>query len=244
VTNSAGVATGDLRARDPLVARDGVVGRYAVEVGFTDDRLDLGDRAPAAARAAGLRSVATATGASPRLMRQVHGATVARVAVAEPASPPEADALVTLDPGVALLTRAADCVPVLLADPQTGVLAAAHAGRLGVQRGVVPAVVAAMRRAGADDIVAWVGPHVCAGCYEVPEALRAAVAAVVPETWATTREGTPALDLGSGVRAQLDAAGCAVRVVPGCTREDAAWPSYRRDGAAAGRFAGVVWRRR
>lgn len=226
-----------------LVERDLLPGRHAVEVGFTDRRLALGDAADHAARAAALGEVAVVTGARPQVMRQVHGRSVARVGAAA-VDPPEADGLVSSEPGVALLTRAADCVPVLLADAEAGVVGAAHAGRPGVAAGVVPAVVAEMRALGAEALTAWVGPHVCGGCYEVPPQMRDEVAAVVPETWATTTWGTPALDLGAGVRAQLAAAGCTVRVVAGCTREDARWPSYRRDGGAAGRFAGVVWRSR
>ncbi len=190
-----------------------------------------------------LAEVATATGVRPQVMRQVHGRVVRRVGAAAQ-DPPEADGLVCDVPGVALLARAADCVPVLLADAERGVIGAAHAGRPGVAAGVVPSVVAEMRALGAEQLTAWVGPHVCGGCYEVPERMRAEVAALVPETWSTTTWGTPSLDLGAGVRAQLAAAGCAVRAVAGCTREDARWPSYRRDGAAAGRFAGVVWRSR
>ena len=71
--------------------------------------------------------------------------------------------------------------------------------------------------------------------------LRDEIAALVPETWSTTSWGTPALDLGAGVRAQLERAGVEVVDVGGCTREDASLHSYRRDGAAAGRFAGLVW---
>lgn len=238
-----GRVTDPLLVAPVLVERDLLPGRHTVEIGFTDRRLALGDAAGDAERAAALAEVADATGARPQVMRQVHGRTVRRVGAAD-ADPPEADGLVTDEPGVALLTRAADCVPVLLADAEAGVVGAAHAGRPGVAAGVVPAVVAEMRELGAETLTAWVGPHVCGGCYEVPASLRAEVAALVPETWATTTWGTPALDLGAGVRAQLVAAGCAVRVVVGCTREDARWPSYRRDGGAAGRFAGVVWRSR
>ena len=68
------------------------------------------------------------------------------------------------------------------------------------------------------------------------------VAGIVPEARSTTSWGTPALDLGAGVHAQFAAAGVDdVRAVDTCTREDASWPSYRRDGAGATRFAGVVW---
>ena len=72
----------------------------------------------------------------------------------------------------------------------------------------------------------------------MPEELRAEVAAVVPAAYATTSWGTPALDLGAGVRAQLAAAGVAVVDVGGCTREDAdpaLLPPRRRRGRPAGR---------
>ena len=213
-----------------------------VSVGFTERRLDLGDLAPAEVRDAALAEIASVTGATPYVMHQVHGADV--LVVEEWASPtwdPHVDALLTAEPGRALLTRAADCVPVLLAG-DTGVLGAVHAGREGVRQGVVPAALARLRALGADSVRAWVGPHICGRCYEVPEAMRDAVAAAVPAAHATTSWGTPALDLGAGVRAQLEAAACIVVEVGGCTREVPALHSYRRDGAAAGRMAGVIWR--
>src|SRR5262249_39768905 len=116
----------------------------------------------------------------------------------------------------------------------------AHAGRQGVLLGVVPATVSAMRALGADQIEAWIGPHVCGGCYEVPEDLRAQVAAAVPATYATTTWGTPSLDLGAGVRAQLDAEQVSVIDVGGCTRESSDLYSHRRDGDRAGRLGGLV----
>ncbi|WP_396954644.1 peptidoglycan editing factor PgeF [Nocardioides dongxiaopingii] len=154
---------------------------------------------------------------------------------------PSADGIVTDRPGVVLLVRAADCVPVLLADPAAGVVGAAHAGRPGVAAGVVPRTVAAMRDLGARELTAWVGPHVCGACYEVPAALQDEVAALVPETRATTSWGTPALDIGAGVRAQLAAAGVTVvDDAAACTRETPDLYSYRRDGAGSGRLAGVI----
>jgi YfiH family protein len=174
------------------------------------------------------------------LMRQVHGANVAVVAGEPAAEPPEADALVTRTAGVALVVRAADCVPVLLADPGRGVVGAAHAGRPGLVAGVVPATVAAMRELGAEQICAWVGPHVCGSCYEVPAQMRADVAAVVPEAQAETSWGTPSLDVGAGVVAQLRAAGVDVVDASRCTREDDDLYSYRRQGTESGRLAGLV----
>lgn len=177
-------------------------------------------------------------------MAQVHGADVTVVRRGAGAVPAEGDGVVTGHPGLALAVLVADCTPVLLADAGSGVVAAAHAGRPGLARGIVPATLTRMRELGAvpERMTALVGPAVCAACYEVPAALREeVVAASVPEAWAWSRQGTPALDVPGGVVAQLRAAGVAdVRRVPVCTRESAAHYSYRRDGVT-GRFAGYVW---
>ncbi len=173
-------------------------------------------------------------------LSQVHGR---HVAVAAPGEPrPQGDGLVTDRPDVVLLVRAADCVPVLFADPAAGVLGAAHAGRAGVAAGVVPATVQAMRDLGAADVTAWIGPHVCGACYEVPVELQDEVADAVPATRATTSWGSPSLDLGAGVRAQLEADGVRVLDVSACTRESPDLYSYRRDGAGSGRLAGLIRR--
>ena len=222
--------------------RDRIEGDLVIEVAFTDVSLSLGDAADDAVRDEALARLADATGATPVLMHQVHGAHVDVVDDARASGPPVSDAMITARPRVALLARAADCVPVLLADPATGWIAAVHSGRPGLAAGVVPSTVARLRDQGATPTVAWVGPHVCGACYEVPAELQEDVAAVVPQSRSTTSWGTPALDLGAGVRAQLAAAGVDdVRTVDACTREDASWPSHRRDGSAATRFAGVIW---
>ncbi len=186
-----------------------------------------------------------APGAQVADLHQVHGAAVRVADGAGPKVPPRADGIVTTRPDVVLVVRAADCVPVLLADPVAGVVGAAHAGRPGVAAGVVPATVARMREHGAGEhgageLVAWIGPHVCGACYEVPEELRDEVAAVEPSTYATTSWGTPSLDLGAGVRAQLEREGVRVADAARCTRESADLYSYRRDGRGAGRLAGLI----
>lgn len=180
-----------------------------------------------------------APGATLADMEQVHGD---RVVVA--GGPREqCDGVVTRRADVVLMVRVADCVPVLLADPDAGVLGAAHAGRQGMAAGVVGATVARMRDLGAGSgLRAWVGPSICGRCYEVPEALRADVSRVEPASAATTRWGTPAVDVAAGVRAQLERAEVETTQVPGCTREDPLLYSYRRDGDRAGRFAGVIRR--
>lgn len=171
-------------------------------------------------------------------MSQVHGAAVA---TAQVGVRPEADALVTEQPGVVLAVRVADCVPVLLTSGDGRCVAAVHAGRQGLLKGVVPAAVRRMRDLGATDLSAWVGPRVCGACYEVPSAMQAEVLAAVPEAAATSADGTPALDIGAGVLAQLAALEVSARDVGVCTRESPDLYSHRRDGARAGRSAGLIW---
>jgi YfiH family protein len=220
---------------------DPAAGGRRVEVAFTDTSLDLqeGEGVTAALAVLGAElDVAFAR------VSQVHGDDVVVVDGATElggGAVGVADGVVTRERRTALVIRVADCVPVLLADPAAGVVGAAHAGRLGVELDVVTRTVERMRALGATDVRAWVGPHICGGCYEVPAGMRDEVAAAVPQTYAETTWGTPALDLGAGVTAQLTAAGVDVTVVPGCTREDHGLHSYRRDGAGAGRFAGLVW---
>ena len=222
--------------------RDHREGGVRVDVAFTDASIDLQGLHPAFA--AELPRLEEACGVRFARVNQVHGAEVLVASEPGPAplqDVPTADALVTTTPRLGLMVRVADCVPVLLADPVRGVVGAVHAGRAGVVLGVVGRAVERMREAGAEELVAWVGPHVCGGCYEVPEQMRAEVVAEVAETWAVTRWGTPALDLGAGVRAQLAAAGIEAVSVDRCTREDPSLHSHRRDGAASGRLAGLVW---
>ncbi|WP_425264374.1 peptidoglycan editing factor PgeF [Streptomyces atriruber] len=178
-------------------------------------------------------------------MNQVHGRDVAVVDGPwhSDAEIPSVDAVVTARRGLALAVLTADCTPVLLADPVAGVAAAAHAGRPGMVAGVVPATVEAMVRLGAEPgrIVARTGPAVCGRCYEVPEAMRADVAAVEPAAYAETSWGTPAVDVTAGVHAQLQRLGvCDREQSPVCTLESGDHFSYRRD-RTTGRLAGYVW---
>jgi YfiH family protein len=95
-------------------------------------------------------------------MNQVHGDRVMRVDGPRVTAVEATDALVTTTPRLALAVVTADCVPVLLADARSGVLAAVHAGRVGAQRGVVARAVEAMQAAGADvdDVSVLLGPAV------------------------------------------------------------------------------------
>ncbi|MET9453847.1 peptidoglycan editing factor PgeF [Streptomyces canus] len=177
-------------------------------------------------------------------MNQVHGADVVVVSAPWGERPvPQVDAVVTAERGLALAVLTADCTPVLLADPVAGIAAAAHAGRPGMVAGVVPAALRAMTELGADParIVARTGPTVCGKCYEVPEEMRADVAAVEPAAHAETSWGTPSVDVTAGVHAQLDRLGVRDRQQsPVCTLESGDHFSYRRD-RTTGRLAAYVW---
>ena len=188
-------------------------------------------------------------GAPVAFATQVHGCEVAVVD-----SPPSdgtdsvavADALVTTRTDVALAVLVADCVPVLLADPDAGVVAAVHAGRGGLVAGVIQAAIGVMADLGAraDHLVAALGPSIAGGSYEVPAELRDAVADVVPATATVTRWGTPALDLPAGAAALLRRSG--VQQVHRLDRDTFVDPqlfSHRRAtaaGATTGRLCGVV----
>ncbi|MQY02315.1 peptidoglycan editing factor PgeF [Actinomadura macrotermitis] len=227
--------------------RAGFTGRAGGVSRAPYDGLNLGGAVgdDPAAVAANRRLAAAAFGADPGRtvwMRQVHGADVAVVDAPFDGEPPALDAIATTTPGLALGVLVADCAPVLLADPVARVVGAAHSGRPGTAAGVVPALVERMAALGADParIAAAIGPAACGGCYEVPAAMRDEVAAVAPQAYATTRRGTPGLDIRAGIAGQLAKAGVPEPWIdPRCTIETPDLFSYRRDGRT-GRFAGYV----
>jgi YfiH family protein len=179
-------------------------------------------------------------------LSQVHGNDVAYVGPDGPSTElhghlhARADGVVTDQPGVTLMVRGADCAMVLFADADARVIGGCHCGRPGLVAGVVPATVARMRELGASDVTAWLGPHVCGRCYEVPQDMQDEVAAAVPESRATSSWGTPSGEIGAGIRAQLAAAGVPCVDLSVCTRESPDLYSYRRDRLTSGRQAGVI----
>lgn len=211
------------------------------------DAFNLGDHVgdDAAAVVANRDRLARGIGLDPSRvawMNQVHGRDVA-VVEGPQETVPTADALVTEQPRIALAVVVADCVPALLADPDAGIVAAAHAGRTGAAAGVLPATLEAMESLGAtrERIEVLLGPAVCGGCYEVPAEMRDEVEATLPGSAATTRVGTPSLDLHAGLRRQLAESGVSkIDADVRCTVEDDQLFSHRRT-RPTGRFAGVTW---
>ncbi|MDF7640395.1 polyphenol oxidase family protein [Bifidobacterium sp. ESL0784] len=121
----------------------------------------------------------------------------------------EADAQVTTQQGMALGMFAADCLPVLLADPQAGVIGAAHCGRKGLQNGVIKATVELMAQKGAqaNRIVATLGPCICGDCYEVGDEIADEFDAQFPGTFTLTRFGGPGIDIAKAALQELAKAG-------------------------------------
>lgn len=102
-------------------------------------------------------------------LHQIHSADVLAVSGPFSADRPQADAMVTATPGLALAVLTADCQPVLYADAVAGVIGVAHAGWRGSRDGVLEAVLEAMERLGAQRarITAVIGPCISQAAYEV-----------------------------------------------------------------------------
>jgi YfiH family protein len=124
-------------------------------------------------------------------VHQVHSADVVQVAAPLDARP-RADALVTATPGLALAILTADCQPVLFADPEAGVIGAAHAGWRGARDGVLEATIEAMEAIGAARarITAVIGPSISQRNYEVGPELREDFLADDPESARFFANGT------------------------------------------------------
>ncbi len=102
-------------------------------------------------------------------VHQVHSARAVRIDAVPNSPRPEADAMVTATPGLALSVLTADCQPVLFADAEAQVIGAAHAGWKGALDGVLDATIAAMEDLGANRqrISAVIGPSISQRAYEV-----------------------------------------------------------------------------
>lgn len=177
-----------------------------------------------------------------RMVKQVHSARV--VDVDDGASEAqEADAIVSRA-NAAISIRTADCVPILIADPGSGAVAAIHAGWRGVVSGVV---MNALDRLGTDrsQWIAAIGPSICGDCFEVGADVAEKIVGASSDAIVTKRSNEKAfVDLRKAVREQLTRAGLAdgnIEDVAGCTyHEKDLFFSYRRDGANAGRLIAAI----
>ena len=189
-----------------------------------------------------------------RLLHQVHGRNVV-VASPDGQNPdrPEADAVISDDPSLALVVRVADCAPILIADRRRGAAAAVHAGwRSTMQRIVVQAVAALESSYGTrtEDLVVAIGPSLGTCCGEMGEEVVDAFRGEGHDDaslsrWFVRDVGRrPHFNLWRANRDQLEAAGVrpgAIHVSGLCTRTyPETFHSYRAAGQQAGRMAAVI----
>jgi len=177
------------------------------------------------------------------LLKQVHGSSVVE---APWDGMPEADAAVVSGAGWLLGIKTADCLPVLLADPERRLVAAAHAGWRGTAARVAARAVAALVARGSrpEDLLAALGPGIGPCCYEVGDELREAFGASGARFFRPGPNSRLHLDVrAANVRQLLDAGlgPAALHHVADCTRCRAdLYHSYRRDGKASGRMISFV----
>jgi YfiH family protein len=183
-------------------------------------------------------AVAPGTGARLRGVDQVHGAAIVRADSLRDGRRVEADGVVSASPHDAPVMLAADCAPVWLIDSANRVIALVHAGWRGVVAGAIESGVRACVESGAspERLVAAVGPHLQACCFEVgpevavqfPKHIRPATTLVVERR----RADSCALDLASAIAARLSAARVrTIHIAVACTRCRAdILHSYRRNG--------------
>jgi YfiH family protein len=174
-------------------------------------------------------------------LRQVHGSRV--IVVDEPGggAGEEGDASVSTVPGAALVVLTADCAPIALSSAE-GVIGVVHAGWRGLVAGVVDETVSEMRRLGATEIEAALGPCIHPECYEFsPADLDVVAARLGDKVRGRTSSGAPALDVPAAVRATLARADVTLSHDAAiCTACSADHFSHRARGDV-GRQATVVW---
>jgi polyphenol oxidase len=184
-----------------------------------------------------------------QVTKHVHGTNVWRVGESMP-DPAEFDGLVCDRPGPILGAFAADCMPVLFADPVRKICGACHAGWRGTVDGVAQNVVANMVELGTDvrDIVAVVGPSIGPCCFEVGsevvEQFVARFGHVADMVLPQPSSAKPHIDLRRAMRHALQSVGVSADKIddaPPCTKcNPDRFFSYRRDGLAGGVHMGYI----
>jgi len=183
-------------------------------------------------------------------VNQVHGNEVwlPPAKPARPADAPRADAIATDRPGLLLMVRVADCVPVLLSDKAGRVVSSVHAGWRGVVAGAVPQAIATMEKSfgvQADDLLAAVGPCIGLTHFEVgPEVATAFEQAGLGDAVDTRTWDRPHINLAHAIAHQLKRAGVPEAQTDStdrCTYADAKdFFSHRRDHGETGRQAALI----
>lgn len=179
--------------------------------------------------------------------RQVHGSSVREIAqtdVAGTVANAEGDALVARTAGFGVAARTADCVPVLIAHPPSGDVAAVHAGWRGSIAGVVVRAVEAMSHA-PRELIAAIGPHIRVDAFEIGEEVAVRMESAAPGRLVVDRRSDkPHGDLARLITYQLLAAGLPAELIEdvgGCTfSETTHFFSHRRDRGNTGRHLSAI----
>lgn len=201
-------------------------------------------------------AVAAFAGVTPdrlRLLHQVHGRRTVLADARAGADRPEADAVISDDPSVALVVRVADCAPILIRDRRTGAVAAVHAGWRSTMQSIAFEAVRALEETYGSrpaDLVVAIGPSLGRCCGEMGEEVVTAFrdaghdAGTVNEWFVREPGRRPHLDLWRANVDQLQAAGVvpsSIHVSGLCTRtHQDTFHSYRAAGPNAGRMAAVI----
>jgi YfiH family protein len=185
----------------------------------------------------------------PVFLKQVHS-DIVHFIEKRPRPSLRGDALVTRVPGFLLVIKTADCLPVLLVEEKTRVVAAVHCGWKGTRLKVLEKAVREMSgRYGVDarSLLAAFGPCIGGGCYEVGEDVRALYAeGGFPDSMFAQVPGHPEkylFDLRTAARLQLMGLGMKAENIFSidiCTHCDPAYPSFRRDKDTCGRMLGFI----
>ena len=176
-------------------------------------------------------------------LKQVHGRGVGRPPWVEP---PEADASVTGEAGYLLAIETADCLPLLIVDPEKRRVAAAHAGWRGTVARVAREVVRTLVDDGSDPrhLLAVLGPAIGPCCYEVGTDVEEAFGPSGSKFFVPGPTDRKHLDVVAANRVQLEEAGLTSGNIDSlnlCTRcRQDLFFSYRRDGASAGRMISLI----
>jgi len=242
VTSGAGLLFPDwaapARVRAAMTLRTG--GVSAPPYDSLNLGVHVGDDAAAVAENRRRLREALSLPAEPAWLEQVHGTSVVDL----PSSERRADAAVSRTPGQVCAIQVADCMPVLFAARDGSVVGAAHAGWRGLAGGVIETTLGAMDVAPAD-LIAWLGPAIGPGRFEVGDEVRAAFLdqdAAAADAFQRNERGRWQCNLYSLARRRLAAAGIeAISGAGWCTYDERhRFFSYRRDGQC-GRMAALVW---
>lgn len=178
---------------------------------------------------------------SPLLLEQIHSVRVVDADVFNENTLPKADTWVTTQKGKAITVKTADCVPLLLADKNSHIVAAVHAGWKGAMTGVVEQAVIQMMKKGAKDIVAVIGPCIHVESYPVSDEMKKLSSPDMEKFFVLFDDGIH-FNLPEYVKERLCLIGISeIEILDVDTFTNTSYNSFRRDKEKAGRQYSSIW---